>query len=75
MIVIDGRFKGLGEGASIKECSRICSFLGLEDAINLDGGGSSSLWTPGTGVLNYPCDNSTWDHNGERKDPTVFVAK
>lgn len=75
MITIDGRFEGLGEGASIEECSQICRYLGLKDAINLDGGGSSSLWTPSTGVLNHPCDNSKWDHNGERKDPTVFVAK
>lgn len=75
MIVIDGRFEGKGEGASIEECSLICRYLGLYDAINLDGGGSSSLWTPETGVINHPYDNKTWDHNGERKDPTVFVAK
>lgn len=75
MITIDGRFPGQGEGASIEECSLICRYLGLSDAINLDGGGSSSLWTPSTGVLNHPCDNSKWDHAGERKDPTVFVAK
>lgn len=74
MIVIDGRFPGLGEGASIAECSLICRYLGLTDAINLDGGGSSSLWTPSTGVINHPYDNKKWDHSGERKDPTVFVA-
>lgn len=75
MIVIDGRFPGQGEGASIEECSKICKFLGLYDAINLDGGGSSSLWTPSTGVINHPCDNKKWTHDGERKDPTIFVAK
>ena len=75
MIVIDGRFKGKGDGASIEECSLICKYFGLYDAINLDGGGSSSLWTPERGVINYPCDNNKWDHTGERKDPTIFVAK
>lgn len=75
MIVIDGRFPGQGEGASIEECSKICKFLGLNDAINLDGGGSSALWTPTTGVINHPCDNKKWTHDGERKDPTIFVAK
>lgn len=75
MIVIDGRFAGLGDGASIEECSLICKYLGLYDAINLDGGGSSSLWTPERGVINHPCDNKKWDHAGERKDPTIFVAK
>lgn len=72
---LNGRFPGQGEGASIEECSKICKFLGLKDAINLDGGGSSSLWTPSTGVINHPCDNKKWTHDGERKDPTIFVAK
>lgn len=75
MIVIDGRYAGKGEGASIEECSLICKYFGLWDAINLDGGGSSSLWTPERGVINYPCDNKKWDHAGERKDPTIFIAK
>ena len=75
MIVIDGRFEGLGEGATINECSLICRYLGLTDAINLDGGGSSSVWTPETGTINHPCDNKQWDHLGERKDPTIFIAK
>ena len=75
MVNVDGRFSGKGEGASIEECSLICKYLGLYDAINLDGGGSSSLWTPSTGVINHPCDNKKWDHEGERKDPTIFVAK
>lgn len=75
MIVIDGRFAGQGDGASIEECSLICRYLGLTDAINLDGGGSSCLWTPVTGVINHPCDNKKWDHAGERKDPTNIVAR
>ena len=75
MLVIDGRFPGQGEGASIEECSLICRYLGMTDAINLDGGGSSTLWTSEAGVINHPCDNRTWDHLGERKDPTVFVVR
>lgn len=75
MVVIDGRFPGKGEGASIEECSLICRYLGLTDAINLDGGGSSAVWTPETGTINHPCDNRQWDHLGERRDPTVFVVR
>lgn len=75
MIVIDGRFSGKGEGATVKEETDICSFLGLTDAMNFDGGGSSTLWTTSTGVLNHPCDNSKWDHAGERKVPNIIMVK
>lgn len=75
MIVIDGRFPGQADGASIAECSYICRILGLTDAINLDGGGSSTLWSDQTGVINYPYDNKTWDHKGERRVPDILIAK
>ena len=75
MIVLDGRFPGQGDGASIAECSFICRILGLTDAINLDGGGSSTLWTDRNGVINYPYDNKTWDHKGERRVPDILIAK
>lgn len=31
---------------------------GVVDAINLDGGGSSTMWIKGTGVVNHPSDGS-----------------
>lgn len=74
-IIIDGRFHGLGEGASIPECAEICRLLGLHDALNLDGGGSTSLWVKGVGVLNHPFDNNKWDNAGERVVPNVIFAK
>ena len=75
MIVIDGRFPGQGEGASIAECACICRLLGMTDAINLDGGGSSTLWTDETGVINHPYDNKKWDHAGERRVPNILIAR
>lgn len=74
-IVIDGRFPGQGKGATITQCAAVCSWLGLEDAINLDGGGSSTIWVDGQGVLNHPYDNKKFDHEGERKVPTALIAK
>lgn len=73
-IVIDGRFNGRADGASIYETAYICSMLGLTDAINLDGGGSSTLWSAKTGVLNHPYDNKKFDHKGERIIPNLFIA-
>lgn len=72
LIVIDGRHKGKGDGASMYEAAKICSFLGLTDAINLDGGGSSSLWSEPTGVMSHPSDNRIFDHKGERKVPYII---
>ena len=57
MAVIDGRFKGQGDGATIAETAYIARQLGLTEALNLDGGGSSTLWTAQEGVLNHPYDN------------------
>ena len=72
LVVIDGRHPGKGDGASIYETALICRFLGMKDAINLDGGGSSSLWSRELGVLSHPSDNKTFDHEGERTVPDII---
>lgn len=74
MIVIDGRHKDNADGTTIYQTAFISYLLGLTDAINLDGGGSSALWSKETGVLNHPSDNRTFDHNGERTVPNIIGA-
>ena len=74
MAVIDGRFP-TGEGTTIPETAFIAKQLGLVEALNLDGGGSSTIWTARKGVLNHPYDNKRFDHEGERKVPNVLVVK
>lgn len=75
MAVIDGRFRGEGEGATIAETAYIARLLGLVEALNLDGGGSSTLWTARKGVLNHPYDNHRFDHAGERAVPNCIVVR
>ena len=75
LMVIDGRFKGQADGVSIYETACICLMLGMTDAINLDGGGSATLWTEKTGVINHPYDNRKFDHDGERKVPNLIIVK
>ena len=75
MIVVDGRFPGQADGMSIPELAAVTRLLGLKDAINLDGGGSSTLWTDKTGIINYPYDNRKFDHEGARKVPNIVIAK
>ena len=74
LVVIDGRFKGQGEGTTIAETAYIARQLGLVEALNLDGGGSSTLWTAQEGVLNHPYDNHRFDHAGERGVPNCITV-
>lgn len=75
LIVIDGRFPDHGIGTTIPETAEVARCLGLVDAINLDGGGSSAVWTAELGVLSHPYDNKTWDHTGERIVPNALVVR
>ena len=75
MIVVDGRFPGQADGMSIPELTVLARMLGLKDALNLDGGGSSTLWTDTTGIINFPYDNRKFDHEGARKVPNIVIVK
>lgn len=75
LVVVDGRFPGQGDGMSVPELIALCRLLGLKDAINFDGGGSSTLWTDRTGILNHPYDNHRFDHEGARKVPNALVFR
>ena len=74
-IVIDGRFPGKADGMTIPEAAALARYLGLSEVINLDGGGSSTLWTSKTGVLNHPYDNHRFDHGGSRRVPNAIIVK
>lgn len=47
-VVIDGRDKMHSVGTTIEETRRFCRQIGFQTALNLDGGGSSSLWWRGS---------------------------
>ena len=66
LFVADGRFKDHAEGLTIYELQRVMRWLGCSSAINLDGGGSSTMYIKESGVVNYPSDNRQHDHEGER---------
>ena len=73
-VVVDGRFPGQADGTSIPETAFIARILGLQDAVNFDGGGSSTLWSSKLGVINHPYDNKVYDHEGERKIPNILMV-
>ncbi|MGN0189559.1 MAG: phosphodiester glycosidase family protein, partial [Candidatus Cryptobacteroides sp.] len=74
-IVIDGRFPEDAVGMTIGQTAELCRMLGLKDAINLDGGGSSTMWIKDRGVVSHPYDNKKFDHEGERVVPNVILIK
>jgi Phosphodiester glycosidase len=70
-VAVDGRQTGFSVGASFVESARIIKALGAVDALNLDGGGSTTM-TVGSAVVNRPSDPA-----GERPigDALVVVAR
>ncbi|MBI3073636.1 MAG: phosphodiester glycosidase family protein [Deltaproteobacteria bacterium] len=65
---VDGRTTA-GAGMSLAELAQWMIWLGVANAVNLDGGGSTTMWVKGEpwgGVVNYPSDNGRADHAGER---------
>ncbi|MBP3383724.1 MAG: phosphodiester glycosidase family protein [Tidjanibacter sp.] len=74
MVTVDGRHPGQADGENLTEMSFISRILGMDESINLDGGGSATLWVEGYGVCNHPSDNKKFDHEGERIVTNAIVA-
>src|ERR1017187_68066 len=55
LVEVDGRQRDLSDGMTLDELASFLVKLGCEEALNLDGGGSSTLWFGGS-VRNSPCD-------------------
>ena len=75
LITVDGRARGKSEGMSISEVKAMAMNIGLVDALNLDGGGSTTLWVRSAGVINHPCDNHRFDPYGQRVVPNAILVQ
>ena len=73
LIVVDGRRPGIAEGMNAFELtSFIENHFHPQQAMNLDGGGSSTMCVKGQGsektnVVNYPSGSNTFKHDNERR--------
>lgn len=80
LITVDGRRSGQAEGMNAKELTGfIVKYFSPQYALNMDGGGSTTMYVIGRGdnvtnVVNYPTDNGIFDHRGERKVSTHFLV-
>ncbi len=69
LLVIEGRFPGKAEGATLTQEAQMLKELGCTEALNLDGGGSSSLLVNGKPTI------TPSDKEGQRPVPAVFIVK
>ena len=77
LLTVDDRQEN-SAGMSLFELTKIMKWLGCTSAINLDGGGSTTLWVNSygdNGVVNHPSDNKKWDHEGQRKVANIIYIK
>jgi hypothetical protein len=68
MVTVDGRQPGVSVGMSLQELAEYLLSLGAVEAMNLDGGGSTTMYLDGK-VVNTPSDKE-----GERKVGDVIVV-
>lgn len=68
-MVIEGRFPGKAEGATLTEEAQMLKQVGCIEALNLDGGGSSCLLINGKQTI------TPSDKEGQRPVPAVFLIK
>ena len=57
LVTVDGRRPGWSAGMTLREAARLMRSLGAHDALNLDGGGSSTMTVRGE-VVNRPSDRA-----------------
>jgi hypothetical protein len=69
VMVIQGRFPGIAEGASLIQQAQLLIDLDCVEALNLDGGGSSCMLINGKETIKPS------DKEGERAVPAVFIIK
>lgn len=69
VMVVQGRMPGIAEGASLKHLAEMLQQIGCNEALNLDGGGSSTLLINGKETIKPS------DKEGQRPVPAVFLIQ
>ena len=75
LVTVDGRFPEKAVGMSTTLFTHLFEVFGAEYALNLDGGGSTTMWIEGYGIVNHPCDERQWDNPVERKVGSIVYLK
>lgn len=76
-MTVDGRSEQ-SRGMSLEELRKVLSWMGATYILNLDGGGSTTMYVKGmsdNGVVNHPSDNKEFDNKGVRKVANIIMIK
>lgn len=76
LVTVDGRTKE-SEGLSLQDFTKLLRYLGCYNALNMDGGGSTTMYVngfPHNGIVNHPSDNFRYDFRGERTVSNCIVV-
>jgi exopolysaccharide biosynthesis protein len=77
LVTVDGRTES-ATGMTLEELTNLMVSLRCRSAVNLDGGGSTTMWIrqkPYKGIVNMPCDNRKFDHEGARAVSDIFIIR
>jgi exopolysaccharide biosynthesis protein len=77
LMTLDGRAEEAA-GMTLNELAEFMLLLRCRDAVNFDGGGSTTMWIskkPFNGIVNMPSDNKKFDHEGERVVANILVIR
>lgn len=80
LVTVDGRWQP-SAGMTANELTLfIQKYFSPRYALNIDGGGSTTMWIKdrgvcGSKVVNFPTDNKRYDHFGQRKVNNVILLK
>jgi exopolysaccharide biosynthesis protein len=77
LLTLDGR-SDQAAGMTLMKLADLMLSLKCRDGVNLDGGGSTTMWIrgkPWNGVVNMPCDNKRFDHEGERAVSNILIVR
>ncbi len=75
LVTVDGH-SDKSAGVNMDQFRTIFRYFHCTDAMNLDGGGSTTMYIRGQpydGIVNYPTDNKKYDHTGERKVANILA--
>lgn len=69
LMTVDGRQPGFSEGMSLQEVARFLMAHGAVEALNFDGGGSTTMAIadPHPRIINFPSDHKPDGHAGEAR--------
>lgn len=76
LMTVDGRQPGFSEGMSLQEVARFLVAHGAVDALNLDGGGSTTMAIadPRPRIINFPSDHKPSGEAGEARAVGVSLG-